>query len=94
MLSERTKINTIVLSIDNDSLELEEQYTGFLQTNYPHINIIVYRECEHNVNHLQYVIIKMLLLSKCGSFIGNRISTFSELVFWFSGCCQKVITVC
>jgi hypothetical protein len=93
-LSEQTQINTIVLSIDNDSVGLEQQYTGFLQANYPHINIVIYRECEHDVNHLQYVIIKMLLLSKCGSFIGNRISTFSELVFWFSGCGQKVITVC
>jgi len=84
VLAKNPSINTIVLSLDNEIVESE--YRQLLK-NYP--NIIIYRET--NVNHLQYVIIKMLLLSKCGYFICNRISTFSELVFWFSECKQKVI---
>jgi hypothetical protein len=84
VLAKNPSINTIVLSLDNEIVESE--YRELLK-NYP--NIIIYRET--NVNHLQYVIIKMLLLSKCGYFICNRISTFSELVFWFSECKQKVI---
>ena len=84
VLAKKSSINTIVLSLDNEIVESE--YRELLK-NYP--NIIIYRET--NVNHLQYVIIKMLLLSKCGYFICNRISTFSELVFWFSECKQKVI---
>ena len=84
VLKKNQSINTIVLSLDNEIVE--SQYLDLLK-NYP--NIIIYRET--NVNHLQYVIIKMLLLSKCGYFICNRISTFSELVFWFSECKQKVI---
>lgn len=84
VLAKNPSINTIVLSLDNEIVESE--YRELLK-NYP--NIIIFRET--NVNHLQYVIIKMLLLSKCGYFICNRISTFSELVFWFSECKQKVI---
>lgn len=44
-----------------------------------------------NISELQYAVIKMLLLSKCNYFICNRISTYSELVFWFSRCKQTVI---
>jgi hypothetical protein len=84
VLAKNPSINTILISLDNEIVESE--YRELLK-NYP--NIIIYRET--NVNHLQYVIIKMLLLSKCGYFICNRISTFSELVFWFSECKQKVI---
>jgi hypothetical protein len=82
------RIKTVILSIDNDSEKLETQYINFIQPFCD--NIIIYRE--HNVNHLQYTIIKLLLLSKCGIFIGNRISTFTELVYWFNGCNQQIIT--
>jgi len=44
-----------------------------------------------NISELQYAVIKMLLLSKCNYFICNRISTYSELVFWFSRCKQRVV---
>lgn len=84
-MEQNPNIKTVVLSLDNESVESE--YMQILNA-YPGLNIIIYRET--NVNHLQYVIIKMLLLSKCGYFICNRISTFSELVFWFSECKQKV----
>ncbi len=87
ILSKNQHIKTIVLSLDNEMVE--SQYLELLNK-YPNITqIIIYRETE--VNHLQYVIIKMLLLSKCGYFVCNRISTFSELVFWFGECKQQVI---
>jgi hypothetical protein len=86
VLSKNKMIDTIILSLDNEIVE--PQYLSLLQQ-FPNINIIIYRE--NNINHLQYVIIKMLLLSKSKFFICNRISTFSELVFWFSECKQTVI---
>jgi len=46
-----------------------------------------------SMNDIQYAIIKALTLSHCNYFIGNRISTFSELVFWFSKFHTKVYTV-
>lgn len=87
MLSKNPHIQTIVLSLDNEIVE--SQYIELLNKYQNITKIIIYRERE--VNHLQYVIIKMLLLSKCGYFICNRISTFSELVYWFGECKQKVI---
>jgi len=45
---------------------------------------------ENSINDLQFAIIKIILLSKCNYFIANRISSFSELVFWFSKCNIKV----
>jgi hypothetical protein len=87
LISKNSHIKTILLSVDNN--DLESMYVKFIQTNYPHIDVIIYKE--ENVNHLQYVIIKMLLLSKCGYFICSRISTFSELVFWFGECKQNVV---
>lgn len=84
-LEQNPSIKTVVLSLDNEAVEPE--YMELLNS-YARLNVIIYRET--NINHLQYVVIKMLLLSKCGYFICNRISTFSELVFWFSKCKQKV----
>ena len=83
-------IKTIVLSIDNDSPIIENSYVRLIKSISP-AQIIIYRETD--VNHLQYVMIKLLLLSKCGILIGNKLSTFTELTFWFSGCNQEVISV-
>jgi hypothetical protein len=85
MITQNPNIKTVVLSLDNEIVERE--YMQILNA-HPGLKVIIYRET--NVNHLQYVIIKMLLLSKCGYFICNRISTFSELVYWFGGCKQKI----
>lgn len=84
VLSNNKNINKVFLSVDNT--DYLEEYIDFLKKF--NVEIIIYKNPD--VNYLQYVIIKMLLLSKCGYFIGNRISTFSELVFWFSECKQKV----
>lgn len=88
VLSNNPQIKTIVLSLDNERIEPE--YIELLQKY--DVNINIYRETD--MNHLQYIIIKMLLLSKCGHLICNRISTFSELVFWFGECRQHVVPVC
>lgn len=89
VLKNNTIIDTLVISLDNDSVE--NQYTDLIKNINSNIKLIIYKETEHPINHLQYVMIKVLLLSKCGFFICNRISTFSELVFWFSECRQIVI---
>jgi hypothetical protein len=80
-------INFIFISVDNNNVE--QEYIDFCKVNYPNIPVVLYNK-PHYINYLQYCIIKMLLLSKCGIFICNRISTFSELVFWFSECKQVV----
>jgi hypothetical protein len=80
------KINSIFISYDNH--KVEPQFLEYLKD----YNIITYNKPVH-ITQLQYVVIKMLLLSKCNYFICNRISTFSELVFWFSGCTQEVIDI-
>lgn len=78
------EIKTIFISYDNhkDELLFLELFKGF--------NVIIYNKPD-DISLLQYGVIKMLLLSKCNYFICNRISTYSELVYWFSGCSQNVI---
>jgi hypothetical protein len=79
-------VNSIFISYDNDKVENDylELVKGF--------DVIVYKKPDH-ITKLQYVIIKMLLLSKCDYFVCNRISTYSELVYWFGGCNQEVIDI-
>jgi hypothetical protein len=85
---ESERINSIFISYDNS--EAYKDYEEFLsKTN---IRVFTYEKVD-NYNATQNSIIKMLLLSKCNYFVCSRLSTFSELVFWFSGCSQKVIPV-
>ncbi len=79
VLSLHPQINKFVISIDN-STYIREYVELFNTLNRPTIIIPQYAE----INSLQHAIIKVLVLAKCNYFIGNRISTFSELVFWFS----------
>ena len=78
------KIACIFMSYDN--INIKKDYTEVLKDNL----VIEYIKPEY-ISELQYAVIKMLLLSKCNYFICNRISTYSELVFWFSRCSQKVL---
>ena len=82
VLTSHQEIDKIVISFDNHSVEKE--YINYISrmTTAP---IMVLRQSD-NINPLQHAILKMLTLSRCKYFIGNRISTFSELVFWFSRC--------
>ncbi len=81
-------IQGFVVSFDNHNVETE--YMDFL-SNYD-LPMWILRK-EDGVNELQHCVIKMLTLSKCNYFIGNRISTFSELVYWFSDCNVKCFNV-
>ena len=71
----------VLLSVDNDSVL--DEYMSFL-SQFP-VSVVVLRQSQ-DMNDTQYAFVKMLALSKCSKFIGSRMSTFSELVFWFSGC--------
>jgi hypothetical protein len=77
-------VNSIYISYDND--KVEPHFLELLKN----FNVIKYKKTKF-ITELQYVTIKMLILSKCDLFICNRISTFSELVYWFNGCNQTVI---
>ena len=85
MINYNTKF--VIFSFDNN--QFKDEYINYVKENFPNVEIIIYDKPTY-INELQYSIIKMLLLSRCGTFICSRISTFSELVFWFSHCNQKV----
>lgn len=82
------EINQIVMSYDNHYYEHE--YNAFLKS--LNIPVFVLRKND-DVNELQFSFIKMMVLSKSKCYIGNRNSTFSELVWWFSECTTKCYTV-
>lgn len=89
MLRENPNINTVFLSVDNDAVF--PQFEMFL-SRYSHLKVFsLFARSDENLNYLQRAMVKILVMSKCRYFICNRISTFSELVFWFSGCSQDVI---
>lgn len=93
MLQQNTNIDTIVLSVDSD--DAFSDYLTFLQRFQDVVVIpLFYRvDFADELNYLQRAVVKMLAMSKCAYFICNRISTYSELVFWFSGCKQKVVAL-
>jgi hypothetical protein len=87
-MTQNPDIENILLSLDN--YDVEPQYMEYLASfGKP---VVVLRKTD-DINELQYAFIKMLTLSKCKYFIGNRISTFTELVFWFGECKPKVYPV-
>ena len=88
ILQEHPEVSTIVLSIDNQSF-LEPYLQLFEETKK---RVIILDKLKH-WNSIQYAIIKALTLSKCSYVIGNRISTFTELVFWFGKCKPQIHTV-
>lgn len=79
-------VSTVVLSVDNPSVLPD--YLAALSD----VSVIVLTPTETE-NPTQHAFIKMLTLAHCDLFIGNRISTFTELVFWFSRHRTKMITV-
>jgi hypothetical protein len=83
------EIDSIVISIDNQEY-LSDYKDFFMNMNIPYL----YIKYSDEVNKLQESIIKILLLGKCKYMIGNRISTFTELVYWLSDCKVKVYSVC
>jgi len=92
-LQQNPNINTVVLSVDETTAFAD--YVAFLQR-FKNLTVVPLFEdanAADGPNYLQRAVIKMLVMSKCAYFICNRISTFSELVFWFSGCTQKVVAL-
>jgi hypothetical protein len=85
---ESEKVNSIFISYDNN--EASKDYEEFLSNT--NLKIFTYEKSD-KFNETQHSVIKMLLLSKCNHFVCSRQSTFSELVFWFSRCKQRVIAV-
>ena len=71
-------VSTVVLSTDAD--EALAEYTEFL-AQFP-VKTIAFRFTDENAT--QRAFIKMLTLARCDVLIGNRISSFSELAWWFS----------
>lgn len=86
VLTMHPEIKTVLLSVDNP--EVASEYLKFLK----HFGVDA-RLIEVGLNHIQSAVCKALILSKCDYFIGNRISTFSELVFWFGKHRPVVFTV-
>lgn len=75
---------SVFIGADNDRvlpeyLELLKEYT-----------VITYKQPPY-ITDLQYSAINMLLSSKCDYLVCSRLSTFSECIWWFSRCRQKVI---
>lgn len=90
---ENKPINMIVLSTDNDSVN--DEYVSYCKSLKPNMKVVVLNDEElknagMNSNPLQHVLLKIWILSNCNDFICNRISTFSELVFWFGRCRQTI----
>lgn len=76
-------VTTVVLSVDNPSVL--PQYLAALSSK----SVVVLTPTDLE-NETQRAFVKMLALSQCDFFVGARISTFSELVFWFSRCNIRV----
>lgn len=80
-------IQNVFLSCDNsDEVKV---YLDFLRNHFPHVKIHVKDQGE--LTYLQHAMVKMLILSKCKYFICNRISTYAEMVFWYSGLTQYIV---
>lgn len=79
-------ISHVVLSVDNDA-HLDE-YLAFLKAFPVTVHVLAHREGQ---NELQHAFVKALTLSACAVVIGSRMSTFTELVFWFGGCKPRIV---
>jgi len=81
-------ITHVVLSLDN--INYADEYLKFISL-YP-VSVILLKH-KPDQNDTQYSFVKMLVLSKCKTVIANKVSTFTDLVFWFGECKSKIRTV-
>jgi hypothetical protein len=86
-VKEHPEIQTFVISLDNPSHLAE--YITHLSTLYPTRSVVVLSVLPH-LNPIQYAVTKAFTLARCHYVIGNRMSTFTELIYWF-GRCQPVV---
>lgn len=87
VIQEHPEIQTFVLSLD--CATYIEEYSTYLSTTYPSRSVVVLSAFSY-LTPIQYAVTKAFTLARCQYFIGNRISTFSELVYWF-GRCQPIV---
>lgn len=85
-LNSETPPKTIFLTADVDSVL--PQYLEYLKD----YNVVTYTKLEH-VTQMQYSAASMLLGSKSDMLVCNRLSTFSECMWWFGGCKATTIPV-
>jgi hypothetical protein len=85
-LNSDTPPKTIFLTSDVDSVL--PQYLEYLKD----FNVVTYTKPEH-VTQMQYSAASMLLGSKSDMLVCNRLSTFSECMWWFGGCKATTIPV-
>jgi hypothetical protein len=84
-----TRIDHIYFSIDND--QYKQPYLDLFKTlNIPYTEL---NESYKKMTKSQSTILKAMTLGRCDYFIGHRLSSFCELVFWLSELRTKVITV-
>ena len=79
-------LKSVFLSYDNAAAE--HDYDDVLDG----LKVIKYHK-PADISEIEYTIISMLSLAECDYLVCNRISTFAELIFWFSRCSQHVIAV-
>ena len=80
------EITHVVLSVDNPVHTAE--YLEVLKT----VPVtVVLLERRPGQNELQHAFVKALTLSRCAVVIGSRISTFTELVYWFGSCTPRIV---
>ena len=88
-IQEHPEIQTFVLSVDQDAHLME--YVRHLSTTYPSRSIVILSSLPQ-LNPIQYAVTKAFTLARCHYVIGNSISTFMELVYWF-GRCQRLDSI-
>ena len=81
------QIKSVLIAFDNPEI-LALEYIEFLEA----FNIVIVTLDANNAvqNHLQKAIVEMLALSKTDILLGDKKSSFMEMVFWFGGCNQIV----
>jgi len=87
VVEEHPEIQTFVLSFDRDTHR--EEYITHLTTTYPSRSIVILSPLRH-LHPIQYALTKAFTLARCQYVIGNRMSTFTELIYWF-GRCQPMV---
>jgi hypothetical protein len=88
VLNQHKEINKIVVSIDNHNY-LQDYITFFEEHKLDYILLTK----DDDMNDLQYSIVKALTMAKCKYCIGNRLSTYIELIYWFSRLKVNMYTV-
>jgi hypothetical protein len=86
IIEKNKNIKNVILSFDNNNY-IDDYINLF--NNLKNINLFILNKKGY-LNDLQFSTIKVLLLSKFDYLIGNRLSTYTELIFWFSKCKIKV----